>query len=574
MGDFFSKLFSAGHGTQSLATSNYFSLIDALIILFFAIVVVLLFKKLKLSPVIGYIAAGAIIGPYGFNLTGYNDVTKSLAEFGVVFLLFSIALELTLERLLSMKRLILMLGSSQFVITTAVFYIASYFFVQNHISAFIIGSALAMSSTAIVLRIISDTHQSNTPVGRVSLSVLLFQDLAVIPLFILIPLLNSTDINFFSVGFSIISNSVIALLLILVIGRFILKPAFRFIVSSDNNDLFITATLFIILSSAFITSQLGLSLALGAFIAGLIVAETEFQTKVHSIIDPFKTLFLGFFFITEIGMHFDLTLLVSNFFLIFLGAIGLITVKASIIYLLCFRIKGKVGLSINSALLLSQAGEFAFILFEMAKSNSFLTEYQFQNLSIVVGISMAITPLLAGLGKKLENKFAIKEKDQTLPIEYNQVIVAGLGRTGETIIKILQKKKINYLAIDNDSRRVSKYYKKNYPAYIGDITDPKFLDHLKLDSAAAVILTITDYKELSKAVRLIAKNYPNTELVVRALDLEQYEKLKKLGAHTIIPEVQEVGIKLSREILQLVGSEEEDIQNIINEYRESEFKVG
>ena len=560
--------------SEVVANANVFSMNDVLIVLFFAILVVLLFKKIHISPVIGYIAAGAIIGPFGLKLTGYNDTTKSLAEFGVVFLLFSIGLELTYKRLLEMRKFIFGLGALQFFLTSIILsYLIYNLLTKNIITAIILGTSFAMSSTAIILKLLAEKHQSNTKSGKISISVLLFQDLAVVPIFILIPLLNNQDSNLAHIILSISLKTIFGLLLVFAIGFFVIKPLFRVIAKVQYNELFIATTLLIVLSSAAITHHLGLSLALGAFIAGIIIAETEFQPKVHSIIDPFKGLFLGFFFITEIGMHFDISLAIEKFIFILSLAISLIIVKALIFLAICIICKIRFNAALKSALLLSQAGEFAFVIFDIAKSNNFLNELQFQTFSIVVAISMTLTPVCVYLGDKFINrrKLFTKNEIENTPLEYNQTVIAGVGRTGVTIANIMEKSNIHYTAIDQNSKNVTRLFKKKYPVYIGDITDIQYLKLMHLENAALLIITVGN-KDIIKIVKNIKIHFPNLKLIVKADDRRKYKQLQEIGVDNIILERQEVGIKISKEILHILGEEDANIHAIIDEYRAEELE--
>jgi CPA2 family monovalent cation:H+ antiporter-2 len=549
---------------------------DVLTILSFAIIVVLIFKKLKLSPVIGYIVAGALIGPYGFNIAGYNDVTKSLAEFGVVFLLFMIGLEITLERLFAMKKMIFGIGSLQLIVTGTIFGIISYNITNNLALSLVIGLGLSLSSTAIVLKILGETYQANTKAGKISLAILLLQDLAVVPLFVLIPLLNKSGVGIFEASVAIIVKSFITLTTIIVFGRYLLKPLLHIIASQKYNDLFIASTLFVVLSAAWVTNYTGLSLGLGAFIAGVMIAETEFQPQVKSTIEPFKGLFLGFFFITEIGMQFDLSLVADHYLYIIIFTIFLIITKTLITLLICLCFKNQLSISVNTALLVSQTGEFAFVIFELARKQSILTDEIFQNISLIVGLSMAITPLLANAGKKLEDyisKKKIPNNKVEIPCLHNLVIIIGYGRVGRTIGKILDKENIKFISIDKNNSIVSKYFSKHNPVYYGDITSTKMLLSLPLENAAAIVLTMKDKIEVMKSIKILKKHYPNINLITRAQDLSHYNEIKTLHNNQfIIPEIPETGVQISKQILLLMGEDEEKINNILVEFRYSEWE--
>jgi CPA2 family monovalent cation:H+ antiporter-2 len=552
---------------------SIYSLPDVLIILAAAIAIVAVFRKINISPVIGYLVAGAIIGPYGLNLVGYNNTTKSLAEFGIVFLLFSIGLELTLERLISMRRLIFGLGILQFFIT-AVAISSIVHFIYNDINlAIVIGSSLALSSTAIVLKLLSELRENAGNIKKISISVLLLQDLIVVPLFILIPLLNKPNVEILPVVLLTIVKSIGALTIIVLAGRFLLRPLFKFIASSHYNDIFVATTLFVVLGSAWVTQNLGLSLAFGAFIAGVIVAETEFRHHVESTISQFKGLFLGFFFMTEIGMHFDLTLISEKLWMILLFSILLILLKALIIFVICLAFKFKIGTSINAALLISQSGEFAFVLFEMASKESILSADLLHILSLVVATSMALTPLLALFGRKLERYFDSTKSVKTDPPKLtNHFIIAGFGRVGQTVSTILDAENISYMAIDTNHNVVSKYHKKNKPVYYGDITDMRILESIQTDQAGAIVLAMTNVKALTKTVKIINNHFPHVPIIVRAQGIEHSEKLKKLGAQIIVPEIYELGLQMSTELLKLSGVPREEIEQLVQSFRQSNQK--
>ncbi|MFZ8864360.1 MAG: cation:proton antiporter [Rickettsiales bacterium] len=548
---------------------------DILTILFFAILAVVIFRKIKLSPLIGYIAAGALIGPYGLNISGYNDVTKSLAEFGVVFLLFVIGLELTIDRLLAMRKMIFGLGSAHFFLTSLIFLLILTPFLSDFSLTIIIATGLTLSSTAIVLKILSESYQANTRTGKISISILLLQDLAVIPLFVLIPLLGADDVNIVNTVIIMIVKSLIALSIIIFVGRFLLRPILHVIAAQKYEDLFIATTLFLVLSSAWITNYMGLSLGFGAFIAGVMIAETEFQHKIKSTINPFKGLFLGFFFITEIGMHLDLTLIREEFVMIALLAIALIIVKTLITLAICTLYKNSLAISFNTALLLSQTGEFAFVLFEMARKQNIMSTENFQLISVVVGLSMAITPLLAIIGKKYEDKISLKKlqiNHQDLLLTSNSVIIGGYGRVGNTIAKILEQEGIKYIAIDSDNNIVAKNRKKNIPIYYGNMASEDFLKTLSLENSPTLILTMSNKTALKNTIKLIKKNYSNIQLIIRALDMHHYKELVKLNAKQfIVPEIQETGLQMTRVALSLMGESDEHIKQTIQEYRIKEF---
>ncbi|MBT4989074.1 MAG: hypothetical protein HOM96_00830 [Rickettsiales bacterium] len=552
--------------------SSGYSLLQIIIVLFSAISVVLIFKKVKLSPVIGYIIAGAIIGPHGLAIVGHTDATKSLAEFGVVFLLFAIGLEMTFERITEMRKYILVFGTLQFLLTTVAFASIIYLFTKQLALSAIVGTAFSISSTAIVLKILSEEKNTNSSTGKICLSVLLFQDMAVIPIFIIIPLIGIADIDYTFLTFSILAKSLIALISIILVGRYILRPLMRYIISSRNDDIFIASTLLIIIGSAWVTFELGLSLGLGAFIAGVMIAETEFQHQVELITNQFKALFLGFFFMTEIGMNFDFNVIMNNTPLILIITLALMFIKTSIFFVILRLCNVKAPMALHTALLVSQSGEFAFIIFELASDVNIINPMQLQILSVVVGLSMALTPLFAALGKKFEKKFSYqittKHNVKIIPEFSDHIIIAGYGSIGSTIGDIFQRLELNYVAIDTNLKHVSKEFNKKKPVFYGDISNLKVLNSLNINDARAIMLTMSDMVALNKTIRYLKKKHPNIPVIIRSVDVKNSANLKKINDKIILPEVFEHGLQMTRELLIISGASPDDISEILNKHRD------
>ncbi len=552
------------------AHASGISLLQIIIVLFSAIFVVLIFKKVKLSPVIGYIIAGAIIGPHGFEFVEHSDVTRSLAELGVVFLLFAIGLEMTLERITEMRKYIVIFGSLQFVLTTLVFTALIYLFTSQLALSMVVGTAFAISSTAIVLKILSEEKNTNSVTGKISLSVLLFQDMAVIPIFIIIPLIGLSDVDYTFLSINLITKSLIALVTIILAGRFLLRPIMRYIISSRNDDIFIASTLLVIIGSAWVTFEMGLSLGLGAFIAGVMIAETEFQHQVESITSQFKALFLGFFFMTEVGMNFDFNVILNNTHIILIITLALMLTKAAIFFGVMRICNIKTPMAFHTALLICQSGEFAFIIFELASDAEILNQMQLQILSVVVGLSMALTPLFAAIGKKYEkSSFQVQTKHnvKNIPEFSDHVVIAGFGRVGSTVGDIFDSVELNYLAIDTDLKHVSEEFNKKRPVFYGDISDYKVINKLNLKEARAILLAITDMVALQKSLIYITKNYPDLPVIVRSVEVKHHESLRKINKKIILPEVYELGLQMSREFLILSGATQDQISEIFNKHR-------
>jgi CPA2 family monovalent cation:H+ antiporter-2 len=548
-----------------------------LLILSAAVIIVATFKKMQLSPVLGYFVAGGIIGENGLNYVSSTQ-TEVLGEVGVIFLLFAIGLELTFERLKAMRRYVFGFGSLQVVITTIAIGLIASLMGESTSAAIILGGGLALSSTAIVLQVIAEKREQSTQVGRLSLAILLMQDFAVVPLLVLVPILSGEQIGFAKPLGEAFIKAVVVLIFIFIIGRICLRPIFNMISSSnsaESNEIFIATTILIALGTAYLTSHMGLSLALGAFAAGLLVAETEFQLQAEESIAPFKGLFLGLFFMS-VGMSIDLQLILDQINLIALLSFGLIALKAIIILLLCLFFKLSLGNSIHVGLLLAQGSEFAFILFRLAdKSNIFNIDTN--TLLLVVTITMAFTPLIAALGstiaKKLDKKARMNQEDIYKEISdlNNHVIILGFGQVGQMVARLLKAENVNFIAIDINSEHVSSERLKGNPVYLGDASSLDMMKAVSIDRASAVIITLSNEVTLKKTSRIISNLYPNLTIVVRAKDLSKSYEFYDSGAKVIVPETYETGLQLGGAVLKSVGVSEFEVSRIKNQFRAGNY---
>jgi monovalent cation:H+ antiporter-2, CPA2 family len=554
-------------------------LLVTVIIIAIAVVVVAIFKRLKLSPVLGYFVAGGLIGEHGLNVVSSSDI-KILGEVGIVFLLFAIGLELTFERLKAMRGYVFGFGGLQVIITAITIGAIAIGINLDMLSvglsaSVIVGGGLALSSTAIVLQVIAENRQQSTQVGRLSLAVLLMQDFAVVPLLVIIPILAGEQAGIIKPLGEALGKAVIALIVIFILGRILLRPLFRVITAnnvSKANELFIATTLLIALGTAWITNNYGLSLALGAFVAGLLVAETEFQLLAEESIAPFKALLLGLFFMS-VGMTIDMKVVISNLPEITLLSLGIIVVKATILTVLCICFRFSLGVSINTGLLLSQGGEFAFILFRLADEKGIIDEELGQMLLLVVTITMALTPLLAIIGSwiadKLDNKSVIvKEKIfKEIADLANHVIVLGFGRVGKMVAKILEAENVNYIALDIDSEYVMEKRKEGFPVYLGDASSIEMLKAVGIERSSSVIVAIENKIITRKATKVIRKNFPALPIVVRSEDLKEAKEYYESGATIIVPECYETGLQLGGAVLKSVGISEFEVSRIKNQFR-------
>jgi len=548
-----------------------------------AVFVVAIFKKLKLSPVLGYLVAGAVIGDHGLKVVTYNQ-TSFLGELGVVFLLFAIGLELSIERLKAMRRYVFGLGSLQVLITGLVIAAAVVLTTGDTNSAIIISGGLALSSTAIVMQVINETKSQSMQVGRVALAILLLQDFIVVPLLVIVPLLGSGGESVESLPY-VLGNSllkaVFALGVIFVIGRVLLRPLFSFITPDHNesSELPIAVTLLVVLAASWGTEHFGLSLALGAFVSGVLVAETDFRMKAEESIYPFKSLLLGLFFMS-VGMKIDVMEMYNQLTNIITFSIALIVLKALIISALCILFGFNKGVAIHAGLLLSQGGEFAFILFGLGKEYGVLEEGIANLLLLVVTCSMALTPLLAIIGQKFAEKFE-KGLGRTPNqiIEYgardlaNHVIIVGFGKVGKMVARVLEAEGINYIALDVNDDVVRDEVANGLPVFKGDASQAITLKAIGGDRALTLVVTINNEITVKKICKVVSDKFDHLELVIRLKDLKNSHELYNLGVNTIIPQDYETGLQLGSAVLKSVGISEYEISRIKGQFRAGNYVV-
>lgn len=547
---------------------------DILILLLASVAIVVIFKQFGLSPALGYLVAGAAIGPFGFGIITPNETTKSIAELGIVFLLFAIGLELTFGRLISMRKYVLGFGSLQVILTAIAICAVCYYMVHLSLeTSIVIGSALALSSTAIVMQVINDDGDQTTRVGRLSFSILLMQDLAVIPILVLFPLLTKSEISVSHALWVAIVNASIAMVVIFAIGRLLLRPIYRLIAEVKSDVLFLSFTLIIVLGSSYLSSKLGLSFAFGAFVAGLMVAETEYKYRVEEEILSFEALLMGLFFMT-IGMSFDFDILVKNFPLIVAASIGLLLLKSSIIIILCRIFRFPLAPSIHTGLLLSQGGEFGFVVFVMAVNENFMSAELSQFLMTVVTLTMALTPVLGSAGRKIKAKLYTKEvlRDNKLRREVGDVskhiIIIGFSKIGRIISYIMRKKGINHIILENNHRVVRVEKNNGYNIYYGDAMNRDILSHIGIENSESVIIAMEDEIACIKITRFIHKNFPNALIITKSETINNADRFRRVGATTVVSKNLETALRLSSAGLSSIGIGEKEINSALNGFRD------
>lgn len=543
---------------------------DALVVLGTAGVVVPLVRRWGLSPVLAYLGAGAVVGPLGLgslagSVPGLSWVTitdagnvAGIAELGIVFLLFLVGLELSLPRLMTMRRLVIGLGGSQVLITCALIAGAAVWAGRNLSEAIVLGASLSLSSTAIVLELLSNQERLTTSTGRASFSVLLAQDLAVIPLLLYLSILAARS------GGSALATLVTALLqaavavtVIVVFGRVLLRPLFRLVATTRSAELFMAAVLFVIVAAGVIAEEAGLSMALGAFLAGLMLAETEYRKAIETTVEPFKGLLLGIFFFT-VGMNIDFRELVREPLLLAGAVAALIAFKSLLLIGLgrVFRVSWPVA--IETGLLLGPGGEFAFVSVGIAAGAGLIDPRLASFTLAVTSVTMALTPLLSAAARRIVARLnAGKPIDAELTIRpaagRRHAIVVGYGRVGKVVCELLRRHGIAYVAADSDALTVTRDRRANHDVYYGDAADPNFLAGCGLASAAGVIITIHSVAVIDRVVAHVRAMRPDILIVSRARDAEHARHLYALGATDAVPETIEASLQLSEAALVGLG---------------------
>ncbi|KAM7261013.1 hypothetical protein ACFE04_026488 [Oxalis oulophora] len=557
------------------------SLFDMLWLLLASVIFVPIFQKIPGgSPVLGYLAAGILIGPYGLSIIRHVHGTKAIAEFGVVFLLFNIGLELSVERLSSMKKYVFGLGSAQVLVTAVVIGLGAHILAGlPGPASIVLGNGLALSSTAVVLQVLQERGESTSRHGRATFSVLLFQDLAVVVLLILIPLISPNSSKG-GVGFQAIAEALglaaikaaVAITAIIAGGRLLLRPIYKQIAENQNAEIFSANTLLVILGTSLLTARAGLSMALGAFLAGLLLAETEFSLQVESDIAPYRGLLLGLFFMT-VGMSIDPKLLLSNFPVI-MGNLGLLIVGKGLLVAVVGRI---FGLSIISALrtglLLAPGGEFAFVAFGEAVNQGIMSPRLSSLMFLVVGISMAITPWLAAGGQLIASRFEQQDVRSLLPDEnetddlQDHIIICGFGRVGQIVAQLLSERLIPFVALDVRSDRVAIGRALDLPVYFGDAGSQEVLHKIGAGRACAAAITLDTPGANYRTVWALSKYFPNVKTFVRAHDVDHGLNLEKAGATAVVPETLEPSLQLAAAVLAQAKLPMPEIAATINEFR-------
>ena len=557
---------------------------DTLVLLFATAIITPLCKMMGTSPILGFLASGMLLGPNGFGVISGIHSTETLAELGIVFFLFEMGIELSVERLKSMKKDVFGLGLSQYTITAVVLGLAAKVFGGlSGPASVVVGGALSLSSSAFVLQLIKDKKELATRFGKASFGVLLLQDLAVVPLLVATPILAGSGSMVNAIGGAVIKASM-ALSGIALAGRFALNPLFKTVAAANSQEAFLGLILLTALGMSFLTEGLGLSNTLGAFLAGVLLSETKYRYQVEADIAPFRGILLGLFFVT-VGFEIDIGLIANN--LPVVGAIvaGILGIKAGILTLLSKANGLSTSNAIRTGLILSQGGEFAFVAFALARSHGILDPATTKMLLTCVSLTMALTPFLDDIGSKVATKMEedadvthyLGQDEDALEIAESAnddgfVVVVGYGTVGKVVCDLLDAKFIKYTVVEKDPKKAIGARNKGLPVFYGDIGRQEVAEAFKVDKAKAIVVAISDKAETTRAVIAMRRMYPDKPIFARAKDADHAKRLQTtLDVAAMVPILPEDNLLLTLPfggaVLRSLGAPAEEVNYILAEKR-------
>jgi len=529
-------------------------LLSVFIYLLAAVVAVPIAKKLGLGAVLGYLLAGIIIGPWVLGLINEASHVMHFAEFGVVMLLFLIGLELNPSKLWEMRKPIIGQGGLQVLLSGLIITGIALLLGLRWQYAVVSGMALALSSTAIVLQIMNEKNLMPTPSGKSGFSILLFQDIAVIPMLAILPLLSVTGVGGESEGIVGVLKALVALALIYFAGKYLLPPTFRYIAATRMREVFTAFTLLLVVGVAVLMGAVGLSMALGTFMVGVLLSESEYRHELETNIEPFKGLLLGLFFIS-VGMTVNFGLLKNSPLLIMCLVTGLIAIKALVLYAIAVKSKLPSAERLSFSILLSQGGEFAFVLLSTAMSTGAIDEGTSGILTLVVALSMLTTPLLIVLIERYftHPETASEKPEMDVPNEHNEVIIAGFGRVGQIVARMIGARNIGATVLDHNPEHIERIRKFGFKAYYGDATRMDLLETAGIAEAKILVIALDGNDQAVELAHEVSRKYPTIKILSRAWDVVHAIELMKAGVELPQRETMYSSLKIAEDVLKNLG---------------------
>lgn len=542
-------------------------MLNLLVFVAAAVVAVPIATRLGLGNVLGYLIAGAAIGPWGLKLIWNVSDILTFSEFGVVLLLFIIGLELRPGRLWNMRRDIFGFGLMQIVFCMIALAVPLYFTAVGFLPAAILAFGFALSSTAFAMQILTEKHELNTQYGRASFAVLLFQDISVVPVMIALPMLTQNE-QVSRGGFVAVLPGFLALFAVLVGARYLVQPFFRMVVKAKSRELFTAASLLLVFAIAALMEAVGFSMALGTFVAGVILSESEYRHELEASIEPFKGLLLGLFFIA-VGMSMDFGVLLKYPVLIPLAVVLLLVLKMVAIYFSATLFRYDRETSRNIAFLICQGGEFAFVLFKLAADKSLLTSEVASMATVVVAFSLVASPFLYMLNSRiLRVKFNASEwKFDELPDEHNPVILAGFGRYGQIIGRMLRLNDIDFTALEIDSEQVQAVRKFGSKVHYGDASRLDLLEAAGAAHAKIFVLAVDDVEASVKIAQIVRQHFPHLKILARARNRAHAHELMDIGVDDLRRETYASSLETAETMLRELGFTEKQTQRMVSKFR-------
>ena len=561
------------------------ALSDTILLLAIAVIAVVIFRRIHLPPVLAYLIAGIVLGPYATALVSNTETIHFLAELGVTFLLFSLGLEFSLPKLIANRKAVMGLGSTQVTLSILVAGGLCWLLGFNIETAFVLGCVLALSSTAIVVKQLSEQLELDSRHGRLSIAILLFQDIAVVPMLVIIPTLGGNGHEIFLLQLLLsFAEGLAVIIIMLAIGHWLLRPLFREIARAHSAELFTLTVLLIALTSAWLTHFAGLSMALGAFLAGMMLSETEFRHQIEADIRPFRDILLGLFFIT-IGMLLDIANLGAIIHWVLLMTLGIVLGKTLITMLSSMLImRASEGVAFRTGFVLAQGGEFGFALLSLALAANIMEPQLSQILLASVIFSMMITPFLirynghitkslfAGTYGKNRQQMEQDIADKASHLN-KHIIICGFGRIGQNLANVIRQEDFDYFALDYNINIITEARKAGYSVYFGDTTHPEILLSAGIKRATAMVICHDDIRSIEATLKQARELNPEIPILIRTQDDSYYESLQKAGATEIVPETLEASLIMASQLLSLMGIPMARIVRRVQELRNDNYST-
>lgn len=562
------------------------ALLQTLILLGLAVAATVLFHRLNAPTSLGYLLVGFVLGPYAIGLVDDAPQIRVLAEFGVVFLLFTIGLSFSLPQIKKLRSDVFSLGLTQVAATTAIVCLIAWAVGVSLATAFVIGAVFAQSSTTIIAKQLQDQSEQESRHGRLSLAMSVFQDVTAVPFIIIIPVL-AVSVSPFVLGEMLmwsIAKAILAFFLVLLIGRWLVKPLFRYVTAKPSIEIFTLTVLLIALIAAWTTDQLGLSLAFGAFLAGTVLSETEFRHQIESSIRPFRDILLGLFFI-GIGMLVDPRVVGETWLLGLVGALAMLVIKTLLVTFIVRLRQIDWRTALRTGLVLAIGGEFGFALLAIALIGGSIDSQTGQIILVSVLFSMiagsfiiryngTIADSLGHIFGSNASKTDTPFEDQiTIPVLQDHVILCGYGRIGQAVSHVLEAESIAYIAIDMDATLVRNAHTAGDPVYYGDATDRRMLEQLSLDTARLLLIGHNDYGAAMKTLEVVKTLRPDLPVLVRTKDQVHATELQEAGASEVVPEMLEAALIIASQALLILNVPQTKVWQLLNDQREKRYPL-